>query len=116
MGRSPGDLDELARATFGFRVTRVDAAKNLGFSSSIGREPEPHKGGGIRRFIESKAVTSLAVTLAADQYKARAYSHSLANLLSLPEIDINARRTMAGVLACRNLTAPSTKHAFMPPA
>jgi hypothetical protein len=89
-GRSRGDLDELARATRGFRVTRVDKAKNLGSSSSIGHEPEPYEGGGVRRFLEIKAVTSLAVTVAADRRQPRADYHSLATSLSLPDIDINA--------------------------
>ena len=102
VGRSAGDLDELARATHGFRVARVDKAEIRVFPSSIGHEPERHRGGGIRRFIEMKAVTSLAVTIAAHRHKARAYHHSSATSSSLPEIDINARRTSAGVLAFRN--------------
>ena len=103
VGRSPGDLDELARAAHGFRVTRADEAKS-GRSSSIGHEFEGHMSGGIRRFVEIKTVTSLAVTMAVDRHEARAYYHSLATSLSLPEIDINARRTAAGVLAFRNRT------------
>ena len=39
VGRSPGDLDELARATHGFRVTRVDKAKTWVFRAQIGHEP-----------------------------------------------------------------------------
>ncbi len=113
--RSPGDLDELARAAHGFRVTRVVEARIRAISGSIGHEPERHRGGGSRRFIGMEAVTSLAVTVAAHRHEARAYHHSPARSLSLPEIDSNARRTLSGVLAFRNLTLPSTRHAFMPP-
>src|SRR4051794_6202888 len=111
VGRSPGDLGELARATPGFRATRVEKGE---IRARQARPAERH-GGGRRRSIEIQAIPSLAVTIAADRNEARTRYHSSAEMGSLPEIDINAPRTLAGVLAFRNLTLPSTKHAFIPP-
>ncbi len=66
----PGDLDELARPTHGFRVTRVDRAKIWSLRERSATSRERLKSSGIRRFIEIKAVASLAVTIAADRHMA----------------------------------------------
>ena len=100
-----------------FEIREWTRRESLALCASTGRESRRQQSRGISRLIEFKAATALAVTIAADRPKGRAHYHSVGRFrCRCPEIDINARRTVAGVLAFRNLTRPSTKHAFMPPA
>ena len=115
MGRSAGDLGELARATRGFRGSRVDEAKTRVFRPRSATKPS---GPETARLVGPviAAVSSLAVAIAAGRQRARVDYHSSELTTSPPAIVINARRTLAGMLAFRNRTLPSTKHAFVTPA
>ncbi len=66
--RSPGDLDVLARATHGFRVSRVDKAKTRVFRSRSATSPSGTKAVGyVGAVIE--AVASLAGAIATDRQR-----------------------------------------------
>jgi hypothetical protein len=54
VGRSPGDLDELARATHGIRDTRAERAKTRGFRARSSTSPSGTKASGYVGSLKSR--------------------------------------------------------------